>query len=186
MTILHALWIPILLSSVFVFIASSALHMVLPWHRNDFKRAPDQDKVLDALRPFSLPPGDYMIPRCTERAEMKTPGFAEKLRKGPILVATFLPNGPFRMGRSLTLWFLYLVAVSTLSAFGSLYSLKAGADCHRVFHLVGLLSFLAYSGALWQSVIWYRTSISTALKNSIDGLIYACVTAATLAWYWPG
>jgi hypothetical protein len=185
MTVLHTLWLPILLSSVFVFLASSIVHMALPWHKNDFKKLPGEDKALDALRPLGIPPGDYMAPRCGERAEMKTPEFAEKLRKGPVMVLTVMPNGPFTMGRSLLLWFLYLILVSALSALGALHALPVGAGYHRVFHVIGILSFLGYAGALWQSVIWYRTSCGTAFKNTVDALIYAGLTAGTFGWLWP-
>lgn len=44
-----ALWMPILFSAVFVFVASSILHMVLPYHRSDFAKLPAEDEVRDAL-----------------------------------------------------------------------------------------------------------------------------------------
>lgn len=44
-----ALWMPILLSAVFVFVASSILHMVLPYHRSAFGKLPAEDEVRDAL-----------------------------------------------------------------------------------------------------------------------------------------
>ena len=42
MVALSALWMPILLSAVAVFIASSAIHMVVKWHNSDFKKLPDE------------------------------------------------------------------------------------------------------------------------------------------------
>ncbi|HEX7420299.1 MAG TPA: hypothetical protein VF505_10460 [Thermoanaerobaculia bacterium] len=36
MTALTALWLPILLSALFVFIVSSIIHMAPLWHKNDF------------------------------------------------------------------------------------------------------------------------------------------------------
>ncbi|MGA9407652.1 MAG: hypothetical protein WBW71_11015, partial [Bacteroidota bacterium] len=80
MTHLHMLWLPILLSSAIVFIVSSIIHMLSPWHKNDYPKLPDQEKVLDALRPFNIPRGEYMMPRPTNRAEMRSPEFAEKLK----------------------------------------------------------------------------------------------------------
>ena len=50
MVSLAALWLPIILAAVIVFIASSILHMVLPYHRGDYKKLPDEDKVSAALR----------------------------------------------------------------------------------------------------------------------------------------
>ena len=60
MTELSALWLPVLLSSVIVFVASSVIHMALPWHKSDYPKVPNEDKVMDALRPLAIPPGDYI------------------------------------------------------------------------------------------------------------------------------
>jgi hypothetical protein len=65
MTPLVELWLPIVVSSVFVFIVSSLVHMALPWHKNDFGTMKDETGVLNALRPFTIPPGEYMIPRAS-------------------------------------------------------------------------------------------------------------------------
>ena len=60
MTGLFTLWLPILLSAVIVFIASSIIHMLLPWHRSDYPKVPNEDKVRDAgFDPARLPPGQY-------------------------------------------------------------------------------------------------------------------------------
>jgi hypothetical protein len=56
MTPLSALWLPILQSAVAVFVASSVIHMVSPWHRSDYPRLPVERQVLDALRPLAVPP----------------------------------------------------------------------------------------------------------------------------------
>ena len=50
MVSLADLWLPILLSAVLVFVASSLIHMVLGWHRHDFKKFGAEDAVMDALR----------------------------------------------------------------------------------------------------------------------------------------
>ena len=54
MTGLDALWLPILLSSVIVFIVSSVIHTVLPWHKNDYPELPNQDQVSSALRSLAI------------------------------------------------------------------------------------------------------------------------------------
>jgi hypothetical protein len=33
--------------------------------------------------------------------------------------------------------------------------------------------------------IWYKRSWTTALKSSIDGLVYALATAGIFGWLWP-
>jgi hypothetical protein len=117
MTGLSALWLPILLSSVLVFVASSIIHMFLPWHKNEYPKVPNEKETMDALRPLAIPPGDYMMPRCEGNQEMHSPEFTEKLKQGPVMVLTVLPNGPFSMGRNLTLWFIYCVVVGTFAAY---------------------------------------------------------------------
>ena len=90
MTSLSALWLPILLSAVFVFIASSVLHMATPWHKNDYRSVPQEEQVTAALRPLAIPPGDYMVPRPKSMEQMRSPEFAEQMRQGPVLVMTVL------------------------------------------------------------------------------------------------
>src|ERR1039457_4595121 len=107
MTGLHALWLPILLSAVLVFVMSSIIHMVSPWHKGDYPKMPNEDKVMDALRPLAIPPGDYMVPRPADMKDMKSTEFAEKMNKGPVMVLTVMPNGPMAMGKTFVLWFIY-------------------------------------------------------------------------------
>ncbi|MGD1032645.1 MAG: hypothetical protein ABSA05_16065 [Opitutaceae bacterium] len=184
MNVLIALWLPILLSSVFVFIASSIIHMALPWHKGDYVKLPQEDQVMDALRPFAIPPGDYMVPRCSNSAEMKSPEFAEKLRKGPVMGVTVMPNGPFQVGKSLVLWFLYLLVVNYFAAYVVGHALPNGAKYTQVFRFAGVTSFLGYSVAIWQMSIWFHRSWKTTIKTTIDGLIYAGLTAGTFGWLW--
>ena len=182
---LGALWLPILLSAVIVFLASSVIHMASPWHKSDYPRIPHEDEVMAALRPLAIPPGDYMVPRAGSRQEMQAPEFVEKLRQGPALIMTVLPSGGFSMGRNLGLWFLYLVAVGIFAGCVAVKSLAAGADYTTVFKLVAVTSFGGYALALWQMSIWYRRAWSTTLKATVDGAIYALLTAGTFGWLWP-
>lgn len=185
MITLDMLWLPILLSAVFVFLVSSVIHMALPWHKGDYAKVPNEDKVMDALRPFAIPPGDYMMPRASSMKDMSSPEFTEKMKKGPVMIFTVVPNGPATMGKSLTLWFLYSVLVGFFAAYLTGRTLSAGADYLEVFRYIGTTAFLGYSLALLQTSIWYRRAWSTTMKSMIDGLIYALVTAGVFGWLWP-
>ncbi len=182
---LAALWLPILLSAVIVFVASSVIHMATPWHKSDYPKLPNEDRVMDALRPLSLAPGDYMMPRPSSAQEMRSPEFTERLRKGPVVMMTVMPNGPGSMARPLALWFLYSVVVGVFAAYVAGRALAPGTEYLRVFRFVGATAFLAYSAALWQMAIWYRRSLVTTIKSTIDGLLYALLTAGTFGWLWP-
>ena len=72
MATLAALWLPILLSAMVIFIASSILHMVLPYHKNDYSKLPDEEKVTAVLRGADLKRGLYIFPYCTHQ-EMNKP-----------------------------------------------------------------------------------------------------------------
>lgn len=179
-----SLWLPIVLSAVFVFLVSSVIHMVLPYHRSDFARFPDEEKVIAALRPLAIPPGDYVVPHLTNMKDMQTPAFVEKATKGPVGFITIFPNVVPTMGKSLTLWFLYCLVVGVFAAYLAGHTLGAEASYLEVFRVVGTVAFLGYALALWQNTIWYRRKSSTTLKSMFDGLIYACVTAGTFGWLW--
>jgi len=186
MTVFHTLCLPILLSSVLVFLVSFILHMALPWHRKDYKKVPDQDRVMDALRPFGIPAGDYMLPRADAHSEMKTPEFKEKFRKGPVVVMTvFGSDCSMAMGKSLLRWFIYILVVSYFAAYVTLHTAMPGEGRRQICRIAGITAFLAYSGALWQMWIWYRRSLCTTIKSTIDAAIYGAVTALTLAYLWP-
>ena len=47
---LSDLWLPILVSSVLVFLVSAIIHMVLKYHNKDFTRLPNEDAVRSAMR----------------------------------------------------------------------------------------------------------------------------------------
>ena len=143
-----ALWLPILLSAVIVFVVSSIIHMASPWHKNDYPRMPNEDQVRNALRPLAIPPGDYMIPRPTAREEMRSPEFAEKVKQGPNMIVTVLPNGPWSMKSNLTQWFLYAIVVNILAAYVAGRALPPGSPYLAVFRFVGVTAFIGYSVAL--------------------------------------
>ena len=185
MTGLTMLWLPILLSAVIVFVVSSIIHMAPLWHKNDYPKVPNEDQVRSALRPLAIPPGDYMIPRVTGSKEMRSPEFAEKVKQGPNMLLTVLPNAPWNMRRNLTQWFLFALAVGVFAAYVAGRALPPGSPYLAVFRFVGVTAFIGYSVALWQMSIWYSLSWKQTAKTTLDGLIYALLTAGTFGWLWP-
>ena len=113
---LSALWSPIVLSAVIVFVASSIMHMALTYHRSNYKRLPDEDKILDTLHAAGLQRGLYMFPFCTMK-EMKSPAAMEKYKRGPVGSLTVLPLGPPAMPKYLGLWFGYCLLVGFFVAY---------------------------------------------------------------------
>jgi hypothetical protein len=185
MTTIAALWMPILVSAVIVFIASSIIHMAPLWHRGECPKVPNEDKVMDALRPFAIPPGDYMLPRAENHDAMKSPEFIEKVRRGPVLFLTVLPNVPITMTKHLVQWFIYVLIVGGFAAYVAGRTLAPGTDYLAVFRIAGATAFIGYAVALWQMSIWYHRSWVTTFKVTLDGLIYALLTGGAFGWLWP-
>ena len=181
---LVSLWLPIVLSAVFVFLASSIIHMALGYHANDWRKLAKEDEVMAALRPFNLAPGDYMMPRASSMAEMKDPAFQQKSKAGPRAIMTIGPSDP-GMGKPMFLWFVYSLIVGVFAAYLGGHAVAPGAKYLEVFRFVGTTAFLAYSMALTQFSIWYWRNWGTTLLSMFDGLIYALLTAGTFGWLWP-
>jgi hypothetical protein len=184
MALLSALWLPIVLSAVFVFIASSIMHMVLPYHRSDYQKIPDEDKVLTAMRSAGLNRGLYIFPFTTHK-DMKSPAVIEKYKQGPVGMMTIAPNGPPVMPKFLGQWFGYCLLVGFFVAYLTAHTVAQGALYPVVFRVVGTAAFLAYGLGTISNSIWKGQTWSMTIKEVIDGLVYALLTAGTFGWLWP-
>ena len=178
------LLVPIVLSAVAVFIASSIFHMVLPHHRSDFAKIPSEDDVMAAMRKFSPPHGDYIIP-CPPNRAMKDPEYLAKVERGPIMVMTVMPNRFGDMGKLLGIWFFYLVLVMAIAAHATSRVVGIGAPGRDVFHTISLIVFSAMGLALVQNSVWYARKWSTTFKSLIDSVIYAAIAGGIFVWFWP-
>ena len=180
-----ALWLPILLSAVIVFVASSIIHMVLPIHKSDYRKLPEEDRVLDTLRAAGVTLGrTYHFPYCTHK-EMKSPEAVEKFKRGPVGLLTLIPNGPPAMGKYLGEWFLYCLLIGVFVAYLTGRTLSPSTQYLEVFRVAGTTAFLGYAVAKIQDSIWKGESWSVTLKHVFDGLIYGLLTAGTFGWLWP-
>ncbi len=179
------LWLPVLLSAVAVFVVSSLIHMALRYHNSDYKKLPDEEKVLEALSKVDLPAGEYVFPWSDCGKDLKKPEFEAKLERGPAGFLTVFPRGPLGMGKSLVLWFLYCVVVGVFAAYLAGRALGPGSPYLAVFRFAGCTAFAGYSLALLQGSIWYRKPWLTTAKSMFDGLLYALVTGGVFGWLWP-
>jgi hypothetical protein len=168
-----------------VFVASSILHMVLPFHKSDYRKLPDEDKVVDALRVAGVTPGPvYAFPHCTPK-EMKSPEVVEKFKRGPVGLLTVRPNGAPGMGKYLALWFLNCVVVGIFVAYLTGRTRVSGTQYLEIFRVAGATAFMGYGVGQLQDSIWKGQTWGVTAKHVVDGLIYALLTAGTFGWLWP-
>ena len=173
-----------MLSAVIIFVASSIMHMLLPYHKGDYRQLPDEDKVLTTLRAAGLMRGLYVFPYCTHK-DMKSPAVQEKYKQGPVGMMTILPVGPPAMPKFLIQWFVYCLVIGFFVAYLTAHTVAFGAHYRAVFRVAGTAAFLAYglgnlSNGIWKGQLWSMT-----IKEVIDGLIYGLLTAGTFGWLWP-
>lgn len=184
MGILVGFWLPILVSAVVVFIASSIMHMVLPYHRGDYRRLPSEEKVMAAVREARLKPALYMFPYGTHK-DLKSPAMQEKFKYGPVGTMTIRPSGPIVMGKFLAQWFGFCLVVSYFTAYITGHAVPPGVDFLEVFRVASTVAFMAYglgnlANGIWKSQPWVMT-----IKEVIDGLVYGLLTAGVFGWLWP-
>jgi len=179
-----ALWLPILLSAVIVFVASSLIHMMLKYHNSDYRKLPDEDKILTAMRSANLQPGLYVFPHTTH-AEMKSPAMTEKFKQGPVGFLTVRPSGPVAMPKFLIQWFGYCLVIGFFVAYLPGRVLAPGTPYPAVFRVAGTAGFLAYGLGSLSNGIWKGQPWSSVIKEVIDGLVYGLLTAGTFGWLWP-
>ena len=181
---LTALWLPILLSVVAVFIASSVIWMVLPIHKNDYKKLGDKEStVLAALRSWGLGPGVYMFPGC-DHATMKEPATIERMKAGPWGTITLMPE-MCNMGKTLGLWALNLLIISVLVGYVAAHALPINATFLNVFQIVFTVALLAHGGNVLCDSIWKGRPWSHLPGSLFDALVYAALTGAAFGWLWP-
>jgi hypothetical protein len=180
-----SLWLPILVSGIIVFLASWIVHMLLPHHRSDFLRLPQEDAVLDSLRSLKVPTGQYLAPYANSAAQMKQPEYLEKRKRGPALFLTIVTGSDPGMAKPLMQWFVYLLVISVFCAYVAGQAIAVGAPSPAIFKFVGVVAFMAYGLGHAHQSIWYRQRWIATGNYFIDAIIYALLTAGVFGWLWP-
>ena len=184
MVTLGMLWLPIVVAAVLVFVASNIVWMVLPHHKKDTRRLPDEAPALEVLGKQSLTPGIYRFP-FAEMSEMNKPEVAAKFARGPVGLLTVLPSGPMNMGKSMGAWVAYIVVLTVLVACIAERMLPFGAAYLSVFKRVGAVAILAYSAGNVPNAIWWGKPWSNTFREVLDGVAYGLITAGAFGWLWP-
>jgi hypothetical protein len=183
MVTIPELWMPILVSSVLVFIASFLAWMVLPHHKSDWKKLPDEEAVRKALSGVREP-GQYIVPFATSN-DMQSEEYVKKCEEGPLGILTLRRPSRPAMGGAIALSFVYYVVVSTAAAYVTGRTVAPGAHYLAVFRVAGTIAMLTYAGALFPASIWFGRPWSVTIKEVIDAVAYGLLTAGAFGWLWP-
>lgn len=181
-----SLWLPVVVSAVAVWLVSAILHMVLKYHRADYRQLSDEESVAQGIRKAGPAPGLYVMPYCTDMAQMKDPAVRKRYDEGPVAILTVLRNGPPAMGKYLGLWFLFCFLVSFVTAYVARHTLSPGTDLLEVLRITGTVAFVGYGFGYFQDSIWKGIPWSNSLRGLIDAAIYGLVTGLVFRFLWPG
>ncbi|WP_343989457.1 hypothetical protein [Kangiella japonica] len=179
------LWLAIILSGLFAWIASAIIHMVIKYHNSDYKRLSDENAVSDSLSKSADKAGLYTLPHCADFNEMNDPAVQARFKKGPVAIVTIFEKGLPPMGKLLSLQFLYFVIGSFLIGYIGTIGLAPGATTLEIFKLLFVTGFICYGWASIPYSIWFGHPWLVTIKYLIDSVIYSVVTAATFCWFWP-
>lgn len=177
------LWIPVLVSAIVVFFASSIIHMALKYHRKDFLGLPQEEAMRTALK--GTGPGQYMFPYCSDMKDMRTEAMQKKFSEGPVGIVTLRNPGMINMGPLLTQWMVYCIFISLFAGYIAHATLQVGTEYLKVFQVVGAAAWLGYGGSAISQGIWQSRPWSTVGKDMFDGLVYGLLTAGVFGRLWP-
>lgn len=180
-----SLLLPALLAAVAVFFASSIIHMVLPWHKGDYKGFKNEDEVRAVINRHRPAPGQYMVPYCTDGKQARAPEMLAKYQEGPVGNFYVRPSGNFKLGAFLGAWIAYCLVLSLVVGYLARAVLLPGADFMRVLQVVGVASWLGYAFGEPTASIWKGQAWGSTVRYLIDGLVYAGLSGAIFAALWP-
>jgi hypothetical protein len=181
-----SLWIPVVVSTVVVFVLSSLAHMVVKHHKNDYKGLSGEDAVREAIRKAGPAPGLYFLPHCSDHAKMKEPEMMKKWEDGPVALLTVMRNGCPGMGKYLSLWALLCLFISFTAAYVARHTLTYGADGLTIMRITGTVAFAGYAFGYFQDSIWKGIPWSNSLRSIADAAVYAVATGLVFRLLWPG
>jgi hypothetical protein len=180
-----SLWLPVVVSAVAVWLVSAVLHMLLKYHRADYKQLSSEEAVGPALRSATSGPGVYIIPYCSDMSLMKDPAFRKKYEDGPVALIHVLRSDVPNMGKSLGQWLAFCLLVSFVTSYVARHSLDPGAMGIEVMRLTGTVAFIGYAFGYFQDSIWHGIPWSNSLRAILDAAVYALVTGLVFRLLWP-
>ncbi len=183
---LGSLWWQVLVATAAVFVVSALIHMVLRYHRSDYKQLPNEDAVAEVIRKGGPAPGLYALPYCVDMSKMKDPAVQKKYADGPVGLLAVMRSGAPSMGKPLVLWAIFCFLITFTAAYVARHSLAPGAPHMTVARVTAAVAFAGYGLGQLPNSVWAAIPWSNTLRSIVDAIIYAIVTGVIFAMTWPG
>jgi hypothetical protein len=176
---LMALWLPIVITGVVLFFASSVAWTVLPHHQSDFDKLQNEDEVMAALRKINVADGIYQFPYMTHK-DAQNAERMERYKQGPRGMLTLWPM--HNMGRNLGLTFVYFLVISTVTAYIAWSSIGPNAGFMKAFQITGAIGVLVFASSGQLNAVWFPRR---TLNDFIDGIVYGILMGLIFGLLWP-
>jgi hypothetical protein len=188
MVALMDLWLPIVVSAAAVWVASALAWMVMPHHKNEFQRLPNEDTILAALRAGNIPPGQYMFPYCDHSGKHKDdPQAKARMDAGPWGLLHAWPQSAMTgMGGKMLGSLVFYVVTSVFVAYVATLSLTRGSEFLNIFQITGTAAIMAYAFGSIPHAIWFNTPMRSVIAGAADGIVYGLLTGIAFGLLWPG
>ena len=184
MDFIMSFWLPILVATVAVFMASWVVWMLLPHHKSDWGRFKNEEAVVAAISDGISGPGQYQFPFIDPK-ETKDPDLLKRCEAGPVGTVVVWKGNPMNMGKTLGLHLLHTLVLSTLVCYFTYKILGHGTQYLSVLKIGGYIGVLAYVGASASQAIWFGRPWGVIAKEVADGVFYGLLMASVLGWLWP-
>jgi len=177
-----ALWLPILVGAVIVFVASAIIWMATPLHTPDVKPAPeDLEKAVGELK---MERGHYAFPMGSGGPkDMKDPAFVERFNRGPwgTITISGKPNFGLNLIRTFSVYVVILLFVAYLTG----RALPPGAAYMEVFQIAGAAAVLGFTFGGLPNDIFFAKPTRFVITSMIEAAILATLAAGVFAGFWP-
>ncbi|MFT5423344.1 MAG: hypothetical protein ACI89L_001121 [Phycisphaerales bacterium] len=178
------LWIPILVSAIACFVASSIIWMALPHHKADIQALPDEDAFNGAVGGLGLKPGLYMFPNCQGTEGHKSEAFQARWKAGPWGTINVLGAQP-SFGKNLAITFVEMLLISVIVAYLASTAMEDNAGGRDIARFMFTGAFLGYVLGGFSVDAFLGKPTRFVITGVFDSLVYAAVTAVVFVFLWP-
>ncbi|REJ82809.1 MAG: hypothetical protein DWQ34_03015 [Planctomycetota bacterium] len=174
------LWLPILAAGLATHVMSTLAWTVLPHHKPEWKKFPQEDKLLGLIDEGAVPAEQYIFPHAADAEEMKSEEFQQKQQKcrGTLILWPSPINMGAAIGKTLAFFFIAAFCIGYVASL----AVEPGATFFRVFRVVATVALLTHCFGIFPNVFWFKQKV---LLDLADKVAYALATGLIFAALWP-
>jgi hypothetical protein len=185
MDFLGALWLPIIVAAIALFIASALAWVLLPHHKGEWRRLSNENEFMETLGKGNPAPGLYAFPYAMDQKQAELPELKAKMAKGPIGYVTLRTPGAVSMAPMMAQSFVFYLIVTLFIAYVAYHAIPARAPYLQVFRVTGTMALMSFAFASVPESIWFARPWKSFALQLVDSVVYALLVAGIFGSLWP-